>query len=243
MARLKGLLFDKDGTLFDFRATWRGVVIEILEDLTPDPALRQEMARVGGFDIETGQFEPGSAIVAASTGEIAALWEPLCPGRTLVEIEAIANRAASDPSVLAGRLVPAAKDLPALLTGFRSEGYALGVATHDSEAAARAQLGSLGLVGAFDFIAGYDSGHGLKPGPGMLTAFARHCKLALSEVAVIGDSVHDLMMARNGPAGLAIGVLTGPALAEDLAPTADHVIPSIDALPRLLKAHKSERPI
>jgi phosphoglycolate phosphatase len=51
---------------------------------------------------------------------------------------------------------------------------------------------------------------------------------------MVGDSVHDLMMVRTAGAALAVGVLTGPATAEDLADHADHVLPSITELPALL---------
>ena len=86
----------------------------------------------------------------------------------------------------------------------------------------------------FDFIAGYDSGHGHKPGPGMLLAFAAATGLEPGEIVMIGDSVHDLGVGPAAGAALTIGVLTGPAAHEDLAPHADHVLDSIADLPALL---------
>ena len=88
---------------------------------------------------------------------------------------------------------------------------------------------------AFDFIAGYNSGHGLKPGPGMLLAFAEATGIPPASVVMVGDSRHDLEVARNAGAALAVGVLTGPATRADLAPWADHILPSIEHLPALLK--------
>jgi phosphoglycolate phosphatase len=66
----------------------------------------------------------------------------------------------------------------------------------------------------------------------MLLAFAREGGLDPAEVAVVGDSLHDMAMA--GPAGLRVGVLTGPATAADLEGAADVVLDSIAALPDLL---------
>ena len=54
-----------------------------------------------------------------------------------------------------------------------ARGFRLGIATNDAETSARAQAESLGLLPFLDFIVGYDSGHGGKPEPGMVTAFAR----------------------------------------------------------------------
>lgn len=236
-AAIRGLLFDKDGTLFDFNATWAAVIERLLETLAPDPALRERMARIAGYDPLTREFLPGAPIVAGSTAEIAEIWAGMAPGRSAAEIERLANEIAG--GVSGGELVPACRDLPGFLDRLREAGFKLGVATHDAEGAARAHLAAAGALDRFDFVAGYDSGHGLKPGPGMLWAFAAATGLSPENVAVLGDSRHDLEMVPAAGAALAIGVLTGPAKEEDLAPYADHVIASIAALPELLARYPS----
>ena len=84
-----------------------------------------------------------------------------------------------------------------------------------------------------DFVAGYDSGHGAKPAPGMVQAFAREIGADPSEIALVGDTLHDLDCARAAGA-VAIAVLSGVATREDLAPHADYVIADIGELPGLL---------
>ena len=84
-----------------------------------------------------------------------------------------------------------------------------------------------------DFVAGYDSGHGGKPDPGMVIAFARFLDADPSEVAMVGDSLHDLDAARAAGA-LAVAVLSGPAERAALEPYADVVIDDIGDLPELL---------
>ncbi|SFJ11310.1 HAD family hydrolase [Albimonas pacifica] len=231
---IRGILFDKDGTLLDFEATWRGFVEDSLAAVAPDDLeLRALLGDLAGLDPATRRFRAGSPVVAGSTAEVAALWAPHLPGRDAAELEAeIDDRAAA--AVLDGPTA-AAPDLPGLLDGLRARGLALGVATHDSERAARAHMRSLGALDRFDFIAGYDSGHGLKPGPGMVLAFAAAAGLDPREVAMIGDSLHDLGAGRAAGAGLVVGVLTGPAEAHELAPHADHVLGSIVELPDLLE--------
>ncbi len=226
---VRGVLFDKDGTLFDFDATWRGVVTEVIAALAPEPALARRLADAGGLDLATGRFRAGSPIVSGAVAETAELWAPLLPGLGADEIEARIRRLSAE-AVGPATLVPAVADLPALLAELAAAGLALGVATHDSEEAARAQLAAVGALSPFAFLAGYDSGHGLKPGPGMLRAFADRTGLAPEEIAVVGDSLHDLRMARSAGAR-ALAVLTGPAGAEELAPEAEAVLPSIGALP------------
>ena len=232
--QITGILFDKDGTLFDFQATWKRVIEAVLDTLAPDRETWSRMARAGGYDPERGRFLAGSPVVAGSTGEIAQLWAGFRPDLGAAKIERILDDTALDTLADPTALFPTAADLPGLLAGLRANGYALGVATHDSEQGARIQLAAAGAVDAFDFIAGYDSGHGLKPGPGMLLAFAEAIGTAPASVVMVGDSRHDLEVAHSAGAAMAVGVLTGPATREDLAPYADHILPSIEDLPALL---------
>ena len=112
-------------------------------------------------------------------------------------------------------------------------GVSAGVGTNDSEASARRQVSALGLLGHLDFIAGYDSGYGSKPDPGMIHAFADRLGVDVGSVAMIGDTLHDMVAARAAGA-VAIAVLSGPAGREDLEAAADYVIDDIGALPALL---------
>lgn len=231
---IRGIVFDKDGTLFDFNATWRGVMVQTLDALAPgDPDRAAAMAEAAGYDPATGAFLPGSAIVAGSSADVARIWAPFLPDVPGRELEAALNARAEAAG--SADLVPAAADLPGLLDALRAMGCVLGVATHDSEAGARNHLGSVGALDRFDFIAGYDSGHGLKPGPGMVLAFCERTGLDPSQVAMIGDSTHDLGAGRAAGAALVVGVLTGPARESELASMADMVLRSIEQLPDILR--------
>ena len=106
---------------------------------------------------------------------------------------------------------------------------ALGIATSDAEASARRTLRALGIADRFPFVAGYDSGHGPKPGPGMVLAFARAVGIRPERVAVVGDNTHDMEMARAAGAR-AVAVLSGTGARHDLAPLADAVIASVSDL-------------
>ena len=120
-----------------------------------------------------------------------------------------------------------------MLGGLRDRGYRLGVATNDAEDPARAHLGSVGITKYFDFVAGFDSGYGAKPEPGMQLGFCEAMDLAPEQVFMVGDSTHDLVSGRA--AGMpTIAVLTGMAEASELAPFADHILNDIGEIPTLL---------
>lgn len=233
---IRGLLFDKDGTLFGFHRTWGRFTEAMLERLATDPGARVHMARAVGYEPDACSFVGGSPIVAGTNADIAVLWARFRPDLGAGAIERMLDEAVLAASADPSFAVPAVDDLPDLLTRLRGVGYRLGVATHDTEGAARAQLAAAGVADAFDFIAGYDSGHGLKPGPGMPQAFGRATALAPERIVMIGDSRHDLEAGRSAGVAMAVGVLTGPATRGELVPFADHVLESIAELPALLAA-------
>ncbi len=83
----------------------------------------------------------------------------------------------------------------------------------------------------FDFICGFDSGYGSKPAAGMIHGFCEKMNLAPHEVAMVGDSTHDLEAGRAAGVGLNVGVLTGPARSEDIGHLADVMLQDISHLP------------
>ncbi|MBE2274966.1 MAG: HAD family hydrolase [Rhodobacteraceae bacterium] len=221
---IDGIVFDKDGTLFDFRRSWGGWAATFLGGLARDPGHAAAMAGAIGYLPETGGFLPDSVVIAATSQEIAGALLPHLPGRTRDELAAEINAAAANAAMAeAVPLVP-------LFAALRARGLKLGIATNDSEVPARAHLAAHGLTGLVDFVAGYDSGYGAKPGPGMCTAFAQATGLAPGRVVMVGDSRHDLVAGRA--AGMrTVAVLTGIAGAADLAPDADVVLADIGGLP------------
>lgn len=229
MTEIRGIIFDKDGTLFDFTRTWGSWTRRVIEDLAPgDAGLAAELARVMGFDPGSGRFDPASMVIAETTETVMAALLPLLPGREPDALLARMNRLSGEV-----RPVPAV-DLPSVLSRLRfPEGAPerrIGLATNDAEEPAHRHLQSAGVEGLFDFVAGFDSGFGGKPETGQLLAFASRMALHPAAVAMVGDSLHDLEAAR-GAGMTAVAVLTGVARTADLAPHADVVLPDIGHLP------------
>lgn len=228
MQHVRGLIFDKDGTLFEFQRTWARWCTEFITEVTGgDPARMQAIADGLGFDLATARFRRTSPMVA---GTIQVQIDAVCVA--LPELSAdtvremVLRTTAATPQVAAVPLAP-------LLDRLAAAGYTLGLATNDAERPARAHLTAAGILENFRFIAGYDTGFGAKPGPGMLEAFCRQTGIPPAACAIIGDSTHDLASGRA--AGMTtIGVLTGMAEAEDLAHLADAILPDVGELPGLL---------
>ncbi|WP_019904860.1 HAD family hydrolase [Methylobacterium sp. 77] len=232
--RLAGILFDKDGTLVDFDRTWGPAAYAVMDILAgSDRARLEDLMAVSHYVEEERRFLPSSPLIAGSSAAYGPLWakvlgRPAGPALyremdSLFRQEGLRHlRPIGDPAAMARALVDA--------------GYALGIATNDSEASARAQGEALGLTPHLTYVAGYDSGHGAKPEPGMVSAFAAHLGIAPDRLAMVGDSPYDLV-AGSAAGAITIAVMSGPmgeAAREAMAPLADHVIASIGDLPALL---------
>lgn len=235
MTDIKAILFDKDGTLFDFKATWGAWTNGLLAELAQgNDIIAQAMAQAIGYDRQTHNFAPDSPVIAGTPQEIATVLLPFVPGHSAASLLRLMNEAASNaPMAEATPLVP-------LLDDLARRGLTLGVATNDAEAPARAHLWATGIEERFDFIAGFDSGFGAKPDPGMLLAFADAVGVRPADVLMVGDSRHDLAAGRA--AGMrTMGVLTGLAQEVALAPLADIVVAHIGQLPAWLEALQQAR--
>ena len=230
---IKAILFDKDGTLIDFAGTFFDACSNIIFHLADNNAAKaQKLADAVDFDLVTKSCSAGSEIVGGTSLTIAQIWQPMLQrssaealSRELDEYFDEFTKMSVSPFDFTG---------PTLAT-LSSMGIKLGVATNDSERNARSHLSHIEIEQVFDFIAGYDSGHGSKPEPGMVFEFARYTEVNIREVVMVGDSINDLMAGKNAGART-VAVTSGIASAGELRAHADQVIDDISKLPELVAA-------
>lgn len=224
---LRAILFDKDGTLLDYEKTWGGInrAAAALAG-AGDPELAARLLDLGGVDPSSGLTRADSLLAAGNTREIAQAWvaagSPHEVGALTRQLDALFTQSAA--------LAVPVTDLAALFGRLTARGLVLGIASSDSEAAIRATLRTFRIEAHVRAVIGYDSGFGSKPGPGMVLGFSALTGIAPAEIAVVGDNLHDMEMARAAGAGWRIGVLTGTGSAAGLARAADLCLPSIAAL-------------
>jgi phosphoglycolate phosphatase len=225
---IRAVIFDKDGTLFGFNATWgawtRGMIVSEAKEKA------DEMADLLGYDMDAGVFRQGSIVIAETVSVVADAMLTLLPGQ--------------DKAALIARMKEATKHVPQVepvplrpvLRTLRDMGLVLGVATNDAEGPARANIAH--VADMFGFVAGFDSGFGGKPAPGQLHGFCAATGIAPADCIMVGDSLHDLHAGRAAGMGC-VGVLTGPAPRSELEPDADVVLRTIGDLPDWIAAQNN----
>ncbi len=229
----QGIVFDKDGTLLDFNKTWLPIYLHAaLEFAEGDQPLADGLLSEHGYAATQARFVGGSLLAAGNNRQIAEAWAEQIGKQG--EVEAISLRLNEIFHDLGTRHATAVEGLADTLSQLKQSGLRLGVATADSHQGIINTLQSFDVLQQFEFLAGYDSGHGVKPEAGMVLAFCEAMGFSVESVVVVGDNRHDIEMGRNAGAGLCVGVLTGTSTRQDLEDIADIVFDDISALPGYL---------
>ena len=228
LSSIRGLLFDKDGTLFDFEKTWNSWTSRILTEVSKQSDVSiSALADAIDFDLKTGKLLPQSIVIAGTHRQVTAALHTKLSNWDFEHLESYLLDYVIETRQY--EVVPLQKYFRKL----KSEGLLLGVMTNDAERGAQAHLAAAGILDLLDFVAGSDTGFGCKPAPEPLLAFAKITGLKPDEIAMVGDSLHDLQAAQA--AGMMrIAVLTGVATEDELKKHADLVLPSIANLSDLI---------
>lgn len=238
VADIKGILFDKDGTLVDFNATWLGVADFMAMDASEGDRWKADrLLAAAGFDFTAKRFKPDSIFASGTNLDVVELWFP----RLSVEDQMLAVARFNEiTSVQGSKMAVALPGVVDTLSVLHRKSYRLGVATNDSTSGAEKTLVTLGVSQLFDAAYGYDAVANPKPAPDTIIAFSDLTGLKPAAIAMVGDNRHDLEMARAGGCGLAIGVLSGTGTRESLAEIADVILDSVADLPDFLSARVKE---
>ncbi len=226
--------FDKDGTLIDFEFMWGRMAVAWVERLTSDEALRRALNHSLGFDPEKGRTRPQSPLTTTTVGQLetivaATLYQHGVPwpdaqvrARSVFQ-ETAANLPLTD-------LICPVGDVVGLMTHLKAAGVRVAIITADRRFETEETLLILGIAHLVDLIVCGDDGVPAKPAPDALLATCERLGVAPARTIMVGDTVTDLLMARNAGAGLGVAVLTGTGDQALLGAHADVILPSIDEI-------------
>lgn len=204
---IKGILFDKDGTLLELQQTMHHIYVAVFKEiggrfLVPEPLLQQMRTAVGHGE---ERLADDSLLRYSTNPQI---------------VDALL--AAIDKHATAGqRRLPVSKDellklieelslgddvpyftlprVPEVLGDLHGRGYPLGVATADTYAATVAGLQRTGILQYFGYLGTGDEPHP-KPHRFLADAFCRRFGIHPAELLVVGDTVRDMEFANTAGA-------------------------------------------
>ncbi|MGH6819786.1 MAG: HAD family hydrolase, partial [Methylocella sp.] len=204
---IRGVLFDKDGTLIEVNDTWLPIYRLMLSDLfAADEEGVNVLLERAGWDRTTDSFKPGSILAAGTTRQLASIWWPDLNAAELAEKVRILDH---DYAPLIKAALKPLMALEPIFAELKAMGLRLGVATNDSHVSATNHMTHIGIIEHFEDIIAADTVDVPKPSGNMVRRFAEITKLRPAEIAMVGDNSHDMEEARQGGAGLAIAVLSG----------------------------------
>lgn len=215
---IRGIVFDKDGTLLDYEKFWIPVaeraIRTLLEAHGAVGRLSAAMHAIGAYDGIRG------VLCYGTYDDMMAALLPVF-GDTAPTAEAV--REAFGAAVAAARIVPTCENLRAVLEELRTRGLRLAVVTSDSGEMTEHCLTALGIADLFDRVFFDDGVHPPKPDPYYMNAFCATYGLAPHEVLMVGDTTVDMRFAaRSGAVSVAVGK-DAPSLLSGAA----HVIPDV----------------
>lgn len=233
------IIFDKDGTLIDFTATWvpliRKRVALLLEKLGRNGELEAFLLKSWGIDSLTGKVDPrGPCPVSPRSDEIVigtmALYQHGFPWDESKSLVAQAFDEADADGDWREKVVPI-KGIQSFLSRLKKIGIYIALATNDERKDTEAILSHLGMESLFDITLCAGEVEPPKPHPETILTICRKLSIPPDKTVMVGDSVTDMMMGKRAGVALTIGILEGGVTPrEELEKVADVVVDSIREL-------------
>lgn len=243
---IKGILFDKDGTLIDFYEVWGTAAGPVVERLLQHYGLEErDDVRSGIWQAlgvtGSGRILADGALAYMTYPQIAAQLYPIlrdAGGKRPVEEKKLGLRLQHYfyEEVCKKRTVyPVFTNLQALFGELLQRKICTGIATADSLPSLENCVEKLGIAPYVSFLGASGTTLPEKPDGRLIGHAAAQWHIKPSEIAVVGDTPNDMRFAKNGGA-YAIGVLSGTGCRADMECCADAVIGSVDELLSFLDA-------
>jgi beta-phosphoglucomutase-like phosphatase (HAD superfamily) len=220
MSMIAAIIFDLDGVLMDSEPFHLRATRFALGDRAQSYTERDNQAFFGATDAEMFRVLRILFDLDASTDELA-----------LRKREHLVFLIRTE-----GRGLPGVPEIP---LRFREAGLRLGLVSASARPVIDAVLKTVGLGGAFETVVSGDEVARGKPAPDGYLMAARRLAVDPGRCFVVEDTRNGVLAAKA--AGMTVAAVPGPAtIHEDFSP-ADLILPSLEALPKVLERNGNGR--
>jgi phosphoglycolate phosphatase len=233
------LFFDKDGTLTDLRYQYINLMEKRLDRLSAlcpfdKVEIRRAIGLAVGYEEETETISSEGPLATATRAETMAMTAKVFCKRGMAMDRAleISERAflEADQELSLADLIKPAEGLIPVLSSLYQSGLIIACLTNDENERTRKILQFLGADSFFHLVLCANEVTRPKPDPEMFHQACTRLSIFPSQVAYVGDSVLDMVMARFAGAGGVVGILGGACGRDVLQEKADVVIPDLKAI-------------
>lgn len=234
--KIKGILFDKDGTLLEFNKTWRPIANQVVNEVAKKYGIKNKVELAQAIGVFKDMIDSKSSLSSGTNKDVA--MDMLA---VIKSIDGVSNKEINlDEYIqwstdLFNRVAATLPFYPVVggldtIKQLKESGYYIGLSTADSVENAKLFLNKTGLDIYFDYIGADDGIINPKPAKDYMNNFCKLYSLKPEEVAVVGDTITDMDFGINSGAGLIVGVLSGTGTRALLSNKAHLVLDSINNL-------------
>lgn len=233
---IDGILFDKDGTLLDFRSLWINWADTLINDMIKLAQLPQEedisLAQSIGYDIENKIWDPKGPLCIGSLDDLISilshhLYNKGMPWNESIELVTTVCLETNEKNNRKNTIKPVA-GLNHFLMKAREVDLKLGVVTSDNYSQAVQNLEALAILPYFHSVIGHDQVERGKPFPDMVEKSCGELGVNPSRTLIFGDSNGDMILGEKSDMVASIGIVSEPKLTVDHLENATHIIRSYD---------------
>lgn len=245
---IKGILFDKDGTLIDFYEVWgtaaEAVMKHLAEKYGTGETEKLSHKLLEALGVHGGIIDSEGALAWKSYDLIAKdlirAMEQNGISACFDDLKQYLVDGFYEEVCVKRHDYPMFADLKNLMQYLHGMGIKTGLATTDGYASARVCMERIGIDQEISFYGTGGLGYPEKPDGNLVIQAAEEWNINPEEIAVVGDTPNDMRFAKNGNA-VGIAVLSGVGKREELELLADYIIDSVDDLIELLETNKKEQ--